>query len=779
MKNLKKALSVVLASAMLFGMMVVGTGAAHADVKAEHNVEAIAVVSAAGIMGANEEFNPDANITRNEMAVVMVNMLDLDVADYKGASNFTDVPAWAADYVDACYANGIVSGVSATEYNGGANVTTAEAALMMLKALGYFDQAKLNDWLLDTIKMASKIDLLDGIDAKATAKLTRNDVAQLALNALEATCVEEIAMGSNTSIKGEDIEITIDSNVVRNDLTTSRYDYNASEENTLQLIEKLYGADFSKGDTTDKFGRPGFAWVDEEEDEEIVFIADKALAVYAAGEMDADTLTDDFDEDDWNSENTFSVIYNGSTHAQNLAWFYGANGVTIEVYGDKDDKVIETVVAIEAYIAEVTEVVTDEDDKVEAMELTVYLPGFSAEIDIDVEDDEDAYELVKGYEEDDFLMVTVAQDWETEGADALMAVADVKAIEGEITAKSLDAGLNGWVKIDGVKYETAWVYAGAAADLNKESEGTFYLVDNFVVYADTTEAETDDVYAVVLQAGQESTWNSVTYKAEVLYMDGTTEVIETVEAARAGTAVTVEYDEDEEAYALEIVDVTDLEDATIEKGKTAIVDDEANVVAKANGKTVYLIIKLDDGEFDSAKSYTGYKSVASTDVTALVVIGEGTAEYVIAVYGSAVDAESDDMIYVVGASRSDNLIEDEIGNYYTYTALVAGEIVEIMATDSDLDGLYSDATIDEDDIYTALTPAADVTTTAAGVKFEKAADDVITIAGDEFAYADDCALYVVDEDSIVKGSISKNYFDVTVSYTTNDDGEIDLIFVIK
>ena len=213
MKNLKKALSLVLASAMLFGMMVVGTGAAHSDVKAEHNVEAIAVVSAAGIMGANEEFNPDANITRNEMAVVMVNMLGLDTDDFAGASNFTDVPAWAAAYVDACYANGIVSGVSATEFNGAANVTTAEAALMMLKALGYYEKATLNDWMLDTIKMASKIDLLDGIDAKASAVLTRNEVAQLALNALEANSVEETANGSNTSIKGEYIEITVDSAV--------------------------------------------------------------------------------------------------------------------------------------------------------------------------------------------------------------------------------------------------------------------------------------------------------------------------------------------------------------------------------------------------------------------------------------------------------------------------------------------------------------------------------------------------------------------------------------
>ena len=149
MKNLKKALSLVLASAMLIGMMVVGTGAAHSDVKAEHNEEAIAVVSAAGIMGAGDTFNPDGKMTRGEMAVVMVNLLDLDVADYKGASNFTDA-GWAADYIDACYANGVMAGVSATEFGTNVQVTTAQAALMMLKALGYFELKPINDWMLDT-----------------------------------------------------------------------------------------------------------------------------------------------------------------------------------------------------------------------------------------------------------------------------------------------------------------------------------------------------------------------------------------------------------------------------------------------------------------------------------------------------------------------------------------------------------------------------------------------------------------------------------------------------
>ena len=50
----------------------------------------------------NGNFNPNAKVTRNEMAVVMSNLLDYRVANYKGTSPFTDVPAWAEPYVAAC-----------------------------------------------------------------------------------------------------------------------------------------------------------------------------------------------------------------------------------------------------------------------------------------------------------------------------------------------------------------------------------------------------------------------------------------------------------------------------------------------------------------------------------------------------------------------------------------------------------------------------------------------------------------------------------------------------
>ena len=84
MRNLKRALSLALSAAMLVGMMIVGTGAAsYDDVSSEHNQEAIDVLQAIGVMvGDGESFNPDQNVTREEMAVIMCNLLDYTVSSY-------------------------------------------------------------------------------------------------------------------------------------------------------------------------------------------------------------------------------------------------------------------------------------------------------------------------------------------------------------------------------------------------------------------------------------------------------------------------------------------------------------------------------------------------------------------------------------------------------------------------------------------------------------------------------------------------------------------------
>ena len=200
MRNLKRALSLGLTAAMISGLMVMGSSAAsYADVTSEQNQEAIEVLRTVGVMVGddNGNFNPDQKVTRNEMAVIMSNLMDYRVATYSGTSPFTDVPSWAEPYVAACYTNGIIAGYDAKTFGGNDSVTTGQAALMLMKALGYFQYASDfgSDWQLETVSQATKIDLFTDVDSGVRDVMTRNDVAQLVLNALEAGTVE--AMGWN------------------------------------------------------------------------------------------------------------------------------------------------------------------------------------------------------------------------------------------------------------------------------------------------------------------------------------------------------------------------------------------------------------------------------------------------------------------------------------------------------------------------------------------------------------------------------------------------------
>ena len=273
MRNLKRALSLGLTAAMISGLMVMGSSAAsYADVTSENNVEAIEVLEAVGIMIGDENgnFNPDQNVTRNEMAVVMSNLMEYNVASYKDTSPFTDVPSWAEPYVAACWTNGITAGYSDTIYGGSDTVTTAQAALMLMKALGYFQYASDfgSDWQLATTRQGNAIDLFNGVDSGVTQAMTRNDVAQLVLNTLTAGTVEASTDGSWTIG-----DVTINNNVKYNYIT-SNADYaqaidtvTSTDANTdagrsiVELGEQLYMGDLQLDrNDFDIFGRPARTW---------------------------------------------------------------------------------------------------------------------------------------------------------------------------------------------------------------------------------------------------------------------------------------------------------------------------------------------------------------------------------------------------------------------------------------------------------------------------------------------------------------------------------------
>ncbi|MBE2934226.1 hypothetical protein HPJ99_03100 [Anoxybacillus flavithermus] len=113
-------------------------GAGFPDVPASKAelAEAVAIVKAAGVMGGDEKgnFNPNANITREQMAKVVVEAFKLTKpANY--TTKITDLDkagSWAREYIQTLEANGVTKN---TEFAPKQNVTRGQFASFVVRAM--------------------------------------------------------------------------------------------------------------------------------------------------------------------------------------------------------------------------------------------------------------------------------------------------------------------------------------------------------------------------------------------------------------------------------------------------------------------------------------------------------------------------------------------------------------------------------------------------------------------------------------------------------------------
>ena len=150
MRNLKRALSLLLAAAMLIGMMVVGASAAgslddFSDKDEIVNQDAVSLLTILGVIEGKEDgsyFDPTGSVTRAEMAKMIATILNQG-ADVDGLytgmnTGLTDVKGhWAESYINYCYSLGIIAGRGNGKFDPAATVTGNEAAKMLLVAAGY------------------------------------------------------------------------------------------------------------------------------------------------------------------------------------------------------------------------------------------------------------------------------------------------------------------------------------------------------------------------------------------------------------------------------------------------------------------------------------------------------------------------------------------------------------------------------------------------------------------------------------------------------------------
>ena len=696
-------LSLALASVMLLGMMVVGTSASYADVSSKNNLEAIEVLKAVGVMTGDDKgnFNPDANVTRNEMAVIMCNLLGLKAG---GSHPFTDVPAWAAPYVAACYNNGIIAGVSADKFNGDANVTAVQASLMVMKALGYFGFAGEfgDNWKLSVVKQANKIDLYNGINAYTDQIMTRNEVAQLVLNALECT-VQVVTEQGGLTVDGNGISVNVKPTYTYEDAANnSGRDY-ASKPNTrtMELCEKLYDNDLRKnGDVTDDFGRPASEWTYHTTS---IKCADEATLTYtkdvkikniyadlgkpsnahvkdtAASPTNGKIVIDGQQNQDDNSGAAISSMAGNNNKV-------GGKGTLTEVYFDKNSGEVN-IICTNTYLAQAS---SDYNEKDEKLNITVYATGtFNSNLSADDF-------AIANYKEDDYILVTAytsdGTNYTVKEIAPATVVSDVKvsayAARDYITAGGTKYTMNATAAADasGALGEDT-ILDGTSVSLQSTTYDLVLDANGYLLGAKTHSNDADlSDYLFVTDFAQ----SGFNWLAKVVFSDGTKKTVTVAKAkAAAGALIDVAgkgtansapatagyvsegwfytYDVNKDGeYELTSVDASRVGYAastTIDSGKVAIVNGET---AKGTSSTVVIA----DG-----KVTTGIKNAPNVAAGEVWYLKDANsyAQWVFSKQTGSVPTDADEIVYIYDVA-SKGTAKDEKGNtYYVYKAVVKGE----------------------------------------------------------------------------------------------------------
>ena len=830
MRNLKRALSLGLTATMISGLMVMGSSAAsYADVTSKQNEEAIEVLKTVGIMVGDEngKFNPEAKVTRNEMAVVMCNLLDYTVASYKGSSPFTDVPEWAEPYVAACYTNGITSGYDAKTYGGSDTVTTGQAALMLLKALGYFQYSADfgTDWLVETTKNGSTAGLFDGVATGAKEALTRNDVAQMVLNALEADLVKAEKNGSDVQVG--DIVIsggkaTYDSRTGTDSKYAKIDSTKVDGKYTIQLGEDLYDGDLVKADgADDDFGRPSVKWTYE--NKEIGTYADDADAVYTATveKQDLyDLVGSDVYNDLKNGDADFTVVVDGVAQKVNLSDYIVKNndddagkdvikkGATTEVFIDDDSNDV-VITVINSYVAQVD---GDYDKNDEELELDILDEAF-----VDVKDttlSSDDFDYLDSYSDEDYVLITVANK-------EIKTIDLAETVEGKVTAYTEKKN----VTVDGTKYEYSKNYTKAVDEEMKYDLNEAYTVvldaNGYVIYTDGTAGHNDYVYVAKMDYAGGA---KKSLEGDAYFIDGTNKVI------------TIDYEEDLDArtygnwysyneksngkYELEAIP-TDKDTDTFygsvkhdtetgekakgivtENGKSTVYVNDTNTSGsgkvdkvKANNDTIFVV-----NDDDDVTAYTGIKNVPDITaknskngaVTVAVVMDNDYAD-VVYIYSAdmSISGDSGDRVYLLESKPNASVDKDD-NKYYEYDAIVNGEITTVKATSKDLTiGLYQNVSYDENG-YMDDQDKVSGTDEDDFKAYEKITEisykaGVLSLGSNDVVLADSYKIFVNDDGdgkTTTPSSLAKNFgvdgtYDQTVFVFEDDNDEAVEVYVYK
>ena len=540
MKNFKKVLALVLAIATLLSFATVASAktADFADAKDVKNVEAVDVLSYIKVLEgypADNTFKPAKNITREEAAKIIAIFANksTDISSlYTSANPFADMKGrWGESYVAYGYRAGIIAGKNATSFVPKANVKGTEFLKMVLVVLGY-DQNKEglvgSSWAVNTLELAKAKKLLAGLgkDFDANAALTRDQAAQIMLNALKA---EKVVYGQTIT----NLTWNAKTGYWMTTNTTANAVYVSPNGAVNNYEHKLLAADFNLTltETQDKWGRPTHTWNKGTATIGEYVDSDKLVKSYYTAVTECDIANDV----GFKTEKIYPVFVNGQTpvkynvQATDTVAKLGAQGRLTEVYEDR-------IVMIDTFLAKVEKVTNATFDAAghlktpSQIDLTVYDGATNNATVVNaavvLKNGSTNYTYVKG----DYVLVNAYTTGAavtgsgcviptaTTGAYAEIA-GKAESFEGAQTVIWFNAGKH---TVDGTAYDDALEFH-LNKDTKKIAKMTWFkdLYGNLI---GVTEIEATYAYGVITairNAGDFAAFGASKTYANVKYVDGT------------------------------------------------------------------------------------------------------------------------------------------------------------------------------------------------------------------------------------------------------------------
>ncbi|MCI8303756.1 MAG: hypothetical protein HFF52_03920, partial [Lawsonibacter sp.] len=682
-------------------------------------------------------------------------------------------------YVNLATSLGIISGYGNGQFGPGDPVTTAQAALMLTKALGYYQNNEITgDWSQDAlaaITQATRLTMFEGIKAPAANEgLTRDNVAVMSFNTLtRATPVRFNSIVNEYYTVGGSLTTGVEYiDAYEYGQTGTEYDHT--------LGYTIYGLYISNSGDNDDFGRPAEEW-SYEKGGVIGSFNKEPIATYTAKASNGDlfNLIGSSNVNKLgagaNGKNKLEVYVDGETAgvSQDPDSYFVRNssngnesgkGVLTEVYQDEDNNV--TLVYINTYVMQATDDYSSSKGSIDVTVLT-------GDATVNALNDDD-FAQITGYAEDDYILYTYAND-------EVQSVAKAEVLAGEVTAYSNATGktfgdASGSVSIEGEKHDYAKY---AEVDSDNGCAVTYTVGVNasivldkygYAIYVDDASMSVGNYVYIAAIANETNLSTKVV--AEAYFTDGRDETITAKSITAAdGTTDLSEGLRDEDRLATDAVkgwysySRNSKNEYTLKKAEntgkltgTSIDQNKVSIAGTVTGNSSTLFVVKDKN--NNINLYTGIANVP--DITGITrdnswYLCDGdtagkpaSVVFVDATSGSVKNSTSSFLFLLKKDSTSVDKSDNE--EVYTWTVLLDGK-KETIQTKQDWtkNTLYENYSIDADGFYEADSTDKFIEATANDDKFAeeltnkliKNSSDALTIGGKTFVTNSDTKINVI------------------------------------